>query len=803
MKRIFAVFGLLLILFPSITSGADIGLIRDSAWSDNITGLFHSSLVLGDIDNDSRVDIISAGCSAGGVDTCSAADKMKVYINNGTSFVENGSWGQNLTNMGYGSLALGDIDNDGDLDLASLGDRGGGIGLVKIYVNNDTSFNEYPIWGQSMSAVDAYAGSIVFADIDNDGRVDITLAGSYPSSDNGIYFNNGTSFVLNSSWLNLPYVGHGYGMGAISVGDIDNDYKLDLVFAGSRSTNFYDYVFLNNGTAFQENSVWRGDFRMLGWPSTILGDYDNDGDLDLAYMGTHGSDRLHTYINDGIKFVEEPLVYGYFDGSIAWGDYDNDGDLDLAAMGKENGRNRVFNNDNGTFSENVAGKDLKDDDMQQGSLAWSDVDNNGKLDLVCIGYKYGNGNIAKVYISNSTVSNTIPNPPNSGFYAHYENEFNLFWSKGSDTETPVMGLYYNLRVGTCHECNDVVSGVYGGSSNPTAGYFGNMMQRRSITLNRHFEPGTTIYWAVQTIDTGLAKSAWSTEQVYVIPAAGNVSNCTPSWSCSSWGACQSGGTQACGSWVDANGCNGTYGGSNTQSCTYHEPGSPGGGSSNPSGGAAIESHTFNFIRAGTPATKEVSEGISVTISVRKTVANVDLAARETKKRPSQIAENASGAIYGYIEINASGIDESSIEEAQIGFRVDSGWIENEGIDQETVKLQRYHDGSWESLETALETSDGDYHYYTAKTPGFSYFAITGEEMVEGAAESPPAGGNESAGEVNTSGEAGDGQQPEGPPFMLIAAVAAIAVLAAAAAVLYLKKPKKPKTLDEALSGMPT
>lgn len=522
-KRI--IFLSLLIFSLLISAGlyynGSIGLNRNTTWSFNLTGWRHSSLVFGDIDNDGDYDMIGMGCSAGATTTCTTADKIRVYINNGTTFNENLTWESNTTNLGYGSLALGDIDNDGDLDLAALGDVGGGTGDVIIYVNNGTTFNEDLVWKQNLSGIDAFAGSLAFSDIDSDGDLDLALVGAYPSGNNGIYINNGTSFVKDSTWISsFSYVGHGSGMGALALGDYDNDGDLDLIFLGSFSTDQYRETYINNGTALVRNSTWENEINndYWAWPSLTFGDYDNDGDLDLITMGTAGTgDKLYLYNNTGSTFTYQQHISSFFDGSVTWGDYDNDGDLDLAVMGKEEGANAVVNN-NGTYFQfdTMARADLLADDMQQGSLVWVDLDNDSNLDLVCSGLKYGDDYLTKIYINNNTVSNTQPNASTKSFSSSYsDGVLSLGWGNGSDSETSTAGLYYNLMVGNSTTNHTIVSGIYGGSSNPTAGYFGNMMQRKNISLNKYLS-ADTYYWYVQTIDTGLAKSNWSTVQSIVV-----------------------------------------------------------------------------------------------------------------------------------------------------------------------------------------------------------------------------------------------------------------------------------------------
>ncbi|MBU2496445.1 MAG: VCBS repeat-containing protein [Nanoarchaeota archaeon] len=495
---------------------------ENQTWQENLTGVFHSGISFGDIDNDGDLDLVTMGCTAGGVDTCTTADKIRIYINNGITLTENSTWEQNLTSLGYGSLAFGDIDNDGDLDLALVGDVGGGNGDVRIYTNDGATLTENSTWEQNLTEIDAYAGSLAFGDIDNDGDLDLALVGANPSSDNGIYTNNGISFAKNSSWLeSLPLVGYGLGSAGLAFGDIDDNGKLDLIFIGSYSINMYAKIYTNNGATLTENSTLAGDFANygpLGWPSLTLGDYDNDGDLDLFVMGTAGGDHCTLYINNRTTFLKNETEWtglcGLFYGSLAFGDIDNDGDLDLAANGREGATSIHINNKTDFVLDMLEWGNLEA--LETGSsIVLIDLDNDYDLDLIETGSNNSGIVLARVYTNNITIPNNIPLPSNSSFSSSYANNiFTLTWGNGSDTETNTSGLYYNLRVSTSSGGNNIVSGIYGGSSNPTAGYFGNMMQRKSISLNVQLQANTTYFWSVQTIDTGLAKSNWSEEQNY-------------------------------------------------------------------------------------------------------------------------------------------------------------------------------------------------------------------------------------------------------------------------------------------------
>jgi len=132
------------------------------------------------------------------------------------------------------------------------------------------------------------------------------------------------------------------------------------------------------------------------------GDYDRDGDLDLALAGalTGGAPWITAvYRNDGGDppvFIDIgaglPPTLG---GAVAWGDFDNDGDLDLVLTGKAllpgNKTTKVYRNTGGSppFVElplNLTGFAYSD-------AAWGDYDNDGDLDIViygAIGYGWNN-----------------------------------------------------------------------------------------------------------------------------------------------------------------------------------------------------------------------------------------------------------------------------------------------------------------------------------------------------------------------------------------------------------------------------
>jgi PGF-pre-PGF domain-containing protein len=75
--------------------------------------------------------------------------------------------------------------------------------------------------------------------------------------------------------------------------------------------------------------------------------------------------------------------------------------------------------------------------------------------------------------------------------------------------------------------------------------------------------------------------------------------------------------------------------------------------------------------------------------------------------------------YQYLNLTQINME---VKQANITFKVNKSWAKNK-----TIILSRYNNEKWNDLDTKYLETIGDYNYYTATTPGFSYFAIITEE----------------------------------------------------------------------------
>ena len=133
----------------------------------------------------------------------------------------------------------------------------------------------------------------------------------------------------------------------------------------------------------------------------------------------------------------------------------------------------------------------------------------------------------------------------------------------------------------------------------------------------------------------------------------------------------------------------------------------------------------------TPAKKLQYGEFKITINTfSNTLSNTDkIALKELNERPED-AQKISRRVYKYLRVEGM----ETIEEAILNFTVDLKWLKENGIKYEDIVLIGYADGEWEDSKTEYAGNDEKFAYYTAyytaNTPGFSYFAITVKEGAE-------------------------------------------------------------------------
>ncbi len=277
-----------------------------------------------DIDNDGDLDILISGW-----DINSNLLVTVIYRNDGGDVFEIVE-GHGLKGLRRSKSDFGDFDNDGDLDLVMSGLSSSQNPVINLYRNQgQLRFREIETDIPGIAQ-----GEVQLEDFDQDQDLDLLISGKDFSLNptTSIYENNGSGLFIESTEL-LPMI---YDAISFSVGDYDNDRDMDLL---ATNTLFYHrpriLEYKQNG--FEEKTISLLD--EYSESTVIWWDYNNDGRLDIYVTGLRlnggVSNRLLRNIGD-LSFVEEinsglPAVS---ECSLDLGDYDNDGDLDLLITGK-------------------------------------------------------------------------------------------------------------------------------------------------------------------------------------------------------------------------------------------------------------------------------------------------------------------------------------------------------------------------------------------------------------------------------------------------------------------------------------
>ena len=242
--------------------------------------------------------------------------------------------------------AIADYDNDGILDIYVGGYEQPGYEVDALWFGNgDGTFTK--VWEEPPGGAGwVYPGRGVTAcDFDEDGDMDIYVS-NYRLEANYLWVNDGTgNFTERAAPFNVAGINDGwtysYGHTIGSAwGDLDEDGDFDLFVGNFSHPDYYQDrpMFMQNdvfsGGGFIDMSATAGLAWQESFASPALADFDNDGDVDLYFTTVYGGDYPVLYMNrGGWSFVDATGPRGLSGINptyqAAWSDIDDDGDLDL------------------------------------------------------------------------------------------------------------------------------------------------------------------------------------------------------------------------------------------------------------------------------------------------------------------------------------------------------------------------------------------------------------------------------------------------------------------------------------------
>jgi len=286
-----------------------------------------------------------------------------------------------------------DYDNDGLLDLFVSN-----VGTVSNFLYRNTGNGTLSRVSTGSLAIDRFSNSgNCWADVDNDGDLDVFASGSAPS----FYLNNGDGEFtrqVNSTAFGITDL----RSWACAWADYDQDSFVDLVLTHPRgflgTPQISNLLFKNNQdgtfTNIQSTPITMGlaPYTVPSWS-----DFDLDGDMDLFIgSGPASSSRGPDFLYKNLlsesgsatfeRIDEGPIATTVRDGQVInWIDYDNDGDLDafITNWGGNLGgglADELYRNDVGTFTR-ITSQSLVNDNFVSLASVWGDFDNDTDLDV--------------------------------------------------------------------------------------------------------------------------------------------------------------------------------------------------------------------------------------------------------------------------------------------------------------------------------------------------------------------------------------------------------------------------------------
>ncbi|MBI1298434.1 PKD domain-containing protein [bacterium] len=294
----------------------------------------------------------------------------KRYLNQQGSFDREDE--ATLSGFGPHSIAVGDVDGDGALDIAI-----GTAQNIQIFLAGNIGAADW-----TSDPLSARVTDMAWGDFDDDGDLDLLVA----TAGEGVllYRNNAAGpgivgLTPSPIWRSTAR----FNATAVAWADVTNDFYLDFAVAvdGGNNLVFLNQLIRNAGVVAFEQVAWtpavtNDPTRDIAWV-----DYDGDGDFDLSVANYGQPILIYGNVSSAGRFAltTQPVWQSStFSRTVAidWGDVDNDGDLDLA-VANDGEADQLFINRQGQLFWLWSSPDIQ----STTGVAFGDVDNDGDLDL--------------------------------------------------------------------------------------------------------------------------------------------------------------------------------------------------------------------------------------------------------------------------------------------------------------------------------------------------------------------------------------------------------------------------------------
>lgn len=331
-----------------------------------------------DVDGDGDLDLLSANQGSNNFSVCLQ--------------VAPGVFATQLLSLGLGvsgpvDIAAGDFNGDGRTDFVTANTSGNNLTvffqlLAGLYL-------PLPSLTLGGAATTSSPTSVASGDVDADGDLDIVCA-SAGSNRVSVFLQTSPGNFPSAPSYSIGGAGITPSPSSIALGDVDGDGRLDIAVASLTASHVSLFLQTSVGTfASTPDVVLASTNGPVGPRQVKLADVDGDGGLDV--LSVDSNDELSIFLRDRISgtFPSQAISIdggGVLSGprQVATGDFDGDGTVDVAVTNETAGNVALFmQRGGGAFSSTVADltRGNASDSPGASGIAIADLDADGDLDL--------------------------------------------------------------------------------------------------------------------------------------------------------------------------------------------------------------------------------------------------------------------------------------------------------------------------------------------------------------------------------------------------------------------------------------
>ncbi len=257
-----------------------------------------------------------------------------------------------FSNPGPEQIAVGDFNEDGNLDLAVLEFGGTGHSVLALYFGDGNGkFRKGPTY-----ILGIQGSYLAVADFNGDGHLDVaeTKGGEGKNPNVMVFFGTGKGTFGKPTTYKVPGL-----PGSIAAGDLNGDGHPDIAIANGGFVS----ILLNTGNGHFSKQI-RYSAGNGETPNIVIADLRNNGDQDLVVANL--SRGMVVLFNKGNGTFGKPTIYVALcqncqgPEACVVADFDHDGNLDVACATEINDSYLFYGDGKGMFGPAIPIKDTID-----------------------------------------------------------------------------------------------------------------------------------------------------------------------------------------------------------------------------------------------------------------------------------------------------------------------------------------------------------------------------------------------------------------------------------------------------------